>query len=64
MLDLSGPGGEMLWRYVLGVDTNYSLRHEQLWPVDADTRDTSVVSWHSRHECGTPNSIMQPGASQ
>lgn len=42
----------VLWRYVLGVDTVYSLHQEQLWPPNPN-RDTVVVSWHSRHACVT-----------
>ena len=41
----------MLWRYLLGVDTNYNVRQAHLWPPDPSARDTVAVSWHSRHAC-------------
>ena len=48
----NGDGTEVLWRFVLAVDTQFSLRHDDLWPADAQARDSLAVSWHTRHRCG------------
>jgi hypothetical protein len=47
-----GGGGDMVWRYVLAVDTDYPLHQDDLWPADARPRDSLAVSWHTRHHCG------------
>lgn len=46
-------GGTLLWRYILGVDTHFTLRHEHLWPTDIFARDTVGLSWRARQQsCG------------
>jgi hypothetical protein len=47
---LGSGAEEVMWRYVVGIDTSYELHHDQLWPR-GHAHDTLVLPWHTRYEC-------------